>query len=429
MTVLVLGAAGFIGSAIVAALERAGHQARCVVRNPANFQTRFPNADVRAVDLAKPRAALEETWIPLLDGVDGVVNAAGVLQPPSRAQAWAIHRDAPDALFRACESAGVRRVVHISAVGIDASQMLYARSKRAGEAALRARDLDWTIVRPVIVIGDGSYGGTSLIRALAAFPFAMPVIDRSDSLIGTIHNDDLAAGVASLVCGRKGIHTVIEAAAPDPKPLAELYAAYRRWLGVPGARVVRIPMPIARVAAVLGDLTRAHPITTTTLAQASGPLEGNPGAFESVTGIKPRGLESVLAARPAGTQDLWHARLFLIKPVLRLVLSVLWAVSGLTVLLSLEAAATVSVLLPLPAVVGTGAVLAAGALDLVIAAALFRHWKPALTADVQLVAAFGYTLVLSVFAPELWADPLGALVKNIALIVLILVHRVLERER
>jgi len=110
-------------------------------------------------------------------------------------------------------------------------------------------------------------------------------------------------------------------------------------------------------------------------------------------------------------------------------LSALWAVSGLTVLLSPEAASTVSALLPLPAVAGTAAVLAAGLLDLAIAAALFRHWKPVLTADVQLVAALGYTLALSVFAPELWADPLGTLLKNIALIVLILVHRVLERER
>ena len=179
-----LGAAGFIGAAIVSALEGAGHQVRRVVRGAPKVHLQAADADVCTMRLDQPASADADSWIPLLNGVDGVVNAAGVLQPIVEAHAWAVHRDAPDALYRACERIGVRRVIHVSAAGIDDSETLYARSKRAGEAALVARDLDWTVVRPVVVVGDGSYGGTSLLRALSAFPYAIPLVGRSDAPCG-----------------------------------------------------------------------------------------------------------------------------------------------------------------------------------------------------------------------------------------------------
>jgi hypothetical protein len=68
-------------------------------------------------------------------------------------------------------------------------------------------------------------------------------------------------------------------------------------------------------------------------------------------------------------------------------------------------------------------------LDLVIAAALLAGWRLKDLADVQLVMVAGYTLMLTFLAPGLWGDLFGGLLKNIPLVALILVHRILGEER
>ena len=426
--VLVLGASGFVGSAVVTALLRAGAHVRCVARDPVRFGLRFPAADVRALDLASAAARDADRWLEPLRGTDAVVNVAGVLQPRRARDAWAVHHLAPEALYRACERAGVHRVIHVSAVGIAETDTTYARSKRAGEEALKARDLDWTVLRPAVVVGDDSFGGTSLLRALAAFPFVMPVIGDGKTPIDVIHKGDLAAGIVELLTNGRGVRTVLEPSAPDRATFAEVVAAYRSWLGLAPRRVVQVPLGVARLVARLGDITGMHPATSTALAQFRARLTGDAAGFEAATGVKPRTLAEVLAERPCGSQDLWHARLFLARPLVRLVLAFLWALSGVVGLLA-DPAAYESVLEPLARGWGREIAVTASAADLAIAAALFAGWRPKLMAWVQVAAIAGYTAVLGVLAPGMWGDPYGSLIKNLPILALVLVHRILEEER
>ncbi len=81
MRVLVLGTSGFAGSTVVAALLRAGMDARCVVRDQVRFSRRFPGADARTLDLTAPAAHEAGRWAEPLEGMDAVVNVAGALQP------------------------------------------------------------------------------------------------------------------------------------------------------------------------------------------------------------------------------------------------------------------------------------------------------------------------------------------------------------
>lgn len=425
--VLVLGANGFIGSAIVAALQRSGMTVRCIVRDAARLGRRFPNAEVCALDLTDGQARDVRHWTKLLAGVDAVVNVAGVLQPGRKSEAWDVHRAAPDALYAACEKSGTRRVVHVSAVGIEEAETAYAASKRAGEACLMSRDLDWTVLRPVLVIGDDSYGGTSLVRALAAFPFLTPVIGTDATPVETIHKDDLAAGVVRLVLDSRAVREVLEPAAPGRLTLLELIVAYREWLGLPKGRVWRLPMRLAKYVARIGDLTGMQPVTTTALTQLGTRLTGDGVSFQQATGVAPRSLTTVLSDRPSSSQDLWHARLFLLRPLVRLALAVLWAVSGIVGLLA-NTAAYESVA-PLLGSATKPLAIAFSLVDLAIAAALVRGWRLKMMADVQLAVVLAYTIVLGLIAPELWSDPFGGLLKNLPVLVLVLVHRVLEEER
>ena len=430
MKILVLGAAGFIGSAIVNALTAHGMTVSAAVRDPAKLRRRFPGIDAFAVDLRSPTAADAGFWREHLDGVDAVINAAGVLSPRRDQEAWAVHRDAPDALYDACEAMGVKRVIQISAVGIDEAQTLFARSKRAADEALMARPLDWTVLRPAVVVGDGSYGGTSMLRAIAACPGVTPVIGDGETPLDFIHKDDLAAAIVEMLRGDDTIGQCLEPASADRLTLTEAVSAYRSWLGLAARPVLRVPRAAAFAMAKLGDLVRLEPLTTTALAQFEGRLTGDAPGFEAATGVKARGLRQLLAGRPAESQDLWHARLYLLRPVIRLTLALLWIVSGIAGL-----AADPSHYFP--AVSGFGmteaafqaAVWALSGLDFAIALALICGWRLRQMAALQLAAVLAYTAGLTLTAPALWLDLYGGLLKNLPILALLAVHWTLEVER
>lgn len=430
MRILVIGASGFIGSAIVAALQRSGFETRCVVRDVDTLSRRFPGTDVRALDLTTETAQNSDCWVALLEGMDAVVNVAGVLQPRRTKEAWVIHHKAPDALFDACERTGVRRVIHISAIGIQEAETTYARSKRAGEEALMTRDLDWTVLRPAVVIGDGSYGGTSLLRALAVFPFVTPVIGDGTTSMDVIHKDDLATGIVSLLRRGAGVRVVLEPASSGTLTLAEVVAAYRSWFGLRPRPTLRVPDGLIGMLARLGDVMQLHPMTSTALAQFRARLTGDAATFEAVTGVRAGGLKEILSVRACESQDLWHARLFLLRPLIRLGLVLLWAVSGLVGVFA-DPALYLPVLEPLTDNRGWAVAVAAGAsmIDLTIALALFLGWRLKLIACVQIAVILAYTLSLSLLAPAMWGDLYGSLLKNIPILVLVLIHRVVEEER
>lgn len=382
------------------------------------------------MDLSAPSAQCPEAWVSVLAGVDGVINAAGVLQPRREAESWAVHEHMPKALFEASHAAGVRRVIQISAVGVEEGTTVFARSKLAGDKALMAMDLDWTILRPAVVVGDGSYGGTSMLRAIAAFPLVTPVIGNGETELGFIHKEDLARSIVQLLQTGAAERKILEPASAERFSLTQTVQAYRSWLGLGTAPVLRTPRWCVNLAAKLGDWFKLDPITSTSVAQFNTRLTGNAAEFEAATGVRARGLREILASRPAEVQDLWHARLYLIRPLVRLSLAVLWLASGLLGLFA-EPADYAAILAPLtqnPSVL-LGAAVVTSVIDLIIAAALLAGWRLKEFAVLQLLMVFGYTVTLTIFAPYLWGDLFGSVLKNLPILALLLVHRVLEEER
>src|SRR3954468_13019164 len=117
MRVLVIGATGLIGSAVVARLLDAGVEVRALARRTERARRSQPDADWVSLDIA--RATRPEDWRSCLAGIDAVVNCAGILQDSSSDSTRGVHADGIAALFAACERAGIRRVVHLSAIGVD----------------------------------------------------------------------------------------------------------------------------------------------------------------------------------------------------------------------------------------------------------------------------------------------------------------------
>lgn len=411
MRLLIVGASGLIGRTLAAHLANRGHTIVAVARG----RPALSIPSIRWVPLDLRSAPSETNWLPHLEGIDAVINCAGVLQDNARDSTHAVHAAVPRALFQACEAANVRKVIHLSAIGVDRETPTpFSRSKLEGDQALMATRLDWVILRPSVVVGRGAYGGSALFRGFAALP-VMPSTSFGGKL-QIVQLDDLVATVTFFLRPDAPSRLVLEIAGPDRLAFDDVVAAYRTWLGWRPA--MRIPMPRWLISAAfrLGDfagwLGWRAPIRSTAEREMLRGAVGDPGQWISVTGIAPKSLAATLLAEPATVQERWFARLYLLKPLAFAVFSVFWIATGL---MSLGPGWDIGMsLLREGGVTGppAAATIIAGALaDLLIG--LGVAWRgttrPALWAALALSLA--YVVIGSILVPRLWIDPLGPMLK------------------
>jgi uncharacterized protein YbjT (DUF2867 family) len=243
MNILVIGAGGFIGRHMTQALAAAGHRPVTAARRPLS-------------DWAQPDA-----WAAALDGIDGVVYAAGCLRDQAggeRDLLDLLHHRAPAALARACEARGIARLVHVSALcgGVSA----YARSKHAGDVALAGRA---SIVRPSLVLGPGGVSSRLLDR-LSRLPWLPLPAAVARCRVQPIRVEDLADGIVALLAA-PGPHPDWTAVGPDTVSVAELIARRRAARGRAPATVQPLPDALSRLTARLGDHLPLGPWCSTAL--------------------------------------------------------------------------------------------------------------------------------------------------------------------
>ena len=427
MRVLLLGAGGFIGRELFAALTRRGHRVVAAVRDPSRAP---PFAEESAIAIDMNHDVDPATWLPRLAGIDAVVNCAGVLQGTRSQSIDAIHRAAPIALFEACVRSGVRRVVQVSAISAERSAGTeYALTKLAADDYLRASALDWVVVRPSLVHARGAYGGTAALRAIAAFPFAIPVPGDGTQRFQPIHMDDVARVVAIAIEEDRLLRTTIDPVGPDALTLREILADYRRWLGFGKVPVVAVPRWIVKATTWLADRF-GGPLNSTALAQLEHGNTGDYEAFRRATGIDALSWRAALAANPAHGQDRWHARLYFVRPVLRWTLAILWIASGFAGLDGLrEWTPLVAASLGVAFVVAGAALIAACLFDIVLAVLLVRRWNPRRLAAIQVAIIALYTAIATILWPSLWLESLGPLLKNLPIVAAVLALGAIEEER
>lgn len=371
-----------------------------------------------------------DRWLPLLDGMDVVINAAGVLQDGARDDVRAVQDRAIQALIAACERAARPRYVQISAVGAHvAASTRFLRTKARADRRLQESGLDWIILRPGLVIGRGAYGGTALLRMLAALPWAQPLV-MGNARIQCVSLAELAVVVARAAAGELPRATQIDLVEPQPHALRDIVAAMRAWLGFAPVRW-QWELPgwfgrwVAAGADLLGHLGWRSPLRSTALRNLETGVVGDPQPAGALLGQPLMSLEQILADMPTTVQDRWFARLYLALPLSIATLAAFWILSGLIALTNLPQAAAVLGAHPSAATL----VIVASAVDIGLGlAVLYRPWA-AWACWGMVAATLAYLLAATVYAPELWLDPLGPLLKPIPAMLLALITPALLVER
>ena len=226
--ILVLGGTGFVGRAVCEALARRSPSNRIVVptrRNPRGDAVKLlPTVDLVRADV-NDNAALAR----LVAGSDAIVNLVAILHG-SRADFERVHVGLPQRLVQACKGAGVRRIVHVSALGVGAqSPSNYLRSKTAGEAVLAGSGLDVTLLRPSVIFGTQD----RFLNLFARLQSVAPVLPLagSSARFQPVWVEDVAAAIVHCIDTPATIGKVYECAGPQAYSLGELVRLAGRWSG------------------------------------------------------------------------------------------------------------------------------------------------------------------------------------------------------
>lgn len=252
MRILVLGGSGFIGRHVVKALSQRGHRVTLGTRRPRALHP-CPAREAHFEDLVEPCA-----WERLLAGADAVVNAVGILRERRRETYERVHHLAAGALARACARRRIR-LIHVSALGLHAeARSRFITSKLAGERAIAASGVDYCLVRPSLLDGEGGFGARWL-RWLAGWPVHLVPADAAGR-IAALDVRDLGEAIANL-CERPALPREAEVGGTTTYTMAEYLDALRATKDLKPAATINLPGWLARAASHVCDLLRFSPFS------------------------------------------------------------------------------------------------------------------------------------------------------------------------
>ncbi|MEP6738982.1 MAG: SDR family oxidoreductase [Caldimonas sp.] len=422
MKVLVCGSSGCVGRAVVQALRWRGH--RVVEARHAPDSALANAAEAIALDFMEP--STPQAWAARLADlrIDVIVNCVGILMPSPRASFERVHTAGPIEMFRGAVTAGVKRVVQISALGVggtrkNEAEPPYLRSKRLADDALLALDLDAAIVRPSLVYGPASQSAT-LFATLASLP-VISLPGRGDQAVQPIHVFELAEAVAALVERTGCARGVYELGGAAPLTYKEMLATYRAAQGLGTAIWMHVPALLMRLGALAAERLPQKVFCRDTIRMLERGNVTSRNAAHVLLGRAPATLAEGLATTPP--RPAVDLRVEIAAPVataMRLALAFLWIYI-----------AVISALLPGQSGVldllarcgfagdaGRVALVLSCVLNLGLGLATLMRPSAGLYA-LQSLAVVGYTFTAAVSVPSLTIDHCGPLVKNVPILMFI----------
>jgi len=418
MKILLTGATGFLGSRLLRELLAAGHRVVCAGRRPPSID------DARCgwlkLDFASTPAPV---WRAHLQDIDAVVNLVGIFKESAGASFDALHVQGPRALFEACASAGVKRVVQVSALGANSrAETPYHLSKYEADRHLLSLPLDAGVAQPSLVFGpDGASAQRFLM--LAALP-VLPLPAGGRQRIQPIHVDDAAEALREMIeapAGRlRGRRLAL--VGPEPLTLRDYLLALRSGMGLP-APVLKLsaPEPLMRLLAWLGDHQRNAMLDRASWSMLERGNTTDAAPLAAVLARQPRPVEEFIAPEQREAVRTL-ALLGWLLPLARLSLAVVWIATAVVSLFGFPVEQSYELLgrAGVPADLRPAALWGAALLDLALGLlTLFsfrqRRWLWLAQGALMLF----YSAVIALKLPEFWLHPYGPMLKNLPMLALL----------
>jgi len=235
MKVLVTGASGFVGRNVTAALMGEGHHV-------------IPVSRKYGVDFGQMLSV--EQWLPHLNDVGAVVNCVGIIGEKGTQRFDTLHSQAPQALFQACQQAGVTRVIQISALGADDKAFShYHKSKRAADDYLRGLPIKGFVLRPSLIYGKGG-SSSKVFMQLSSLP-VISLIGDGQQALQPVHISDVAAAVMQCF-EEEAVPQTLDVVGPHVVTYQNWLQANRDAQGLGKGRFIKIPMSLMMMVSKVG---------------------------------------------------------------------------------------------------------------------------------------------------------------------------------
>jgi len=302
MRIVLLGATGFVGHNLLPELSAAGHS--CVVLSRYSPGCRelaiIPGVEIRQLDIYD-----DEQLVTHFDGADAVINLVGILNESGRKGSGfnRAHVELAEKIIGACRSAGLRRLLHVSALNAGKGSSYYLASKGRAEELIRAADdLDSTIVQPSVIFGDGDAffnRFSALLKMAPVFPLACPEAKMQPVWVG-----DVAAAMTRALEDPETIGQTLILVGPEEFTLRELVEVAASAAGLK-RKIINLPDGLARLQGRVMDFVPGKPFSTDnylSLQIDNTSVENSLWRF----GIKPRSLESIVPGYLKGSRRQGH---------------------------------------------------------------------------------------------------------------------------
>ena len=218
---------------------------------------------------------------------------------------------------------------------------------------------------------------------------------------------------------------------PEPITIRKLLLSLKEWFGIKTSRFIQIPYNLSSLGCSVLELVTKSPVTRDSIKMLNAGNIADVSEMTNNAGVSPRSLSSVLNESPVQQADLWHAKLLMLAPLLRLSIAFVWIYTGIisVFVYPLESSYQLLEQVGITGMFAPVALYGAAIIDLLLGVALLIGYKINIVGTIQISIIMTYTILITIFLSEQWAHPFGPVSKNIPLIVSIMIMMILEKDK